>query len=38
MLSHINPNCEYLTLKDEWIAKERKHSDDDGGKNTSSLE
>ena len=32
MLSHINPNCEYLTLKDEWIAKKRKHSDDDGGK------
>jgi len=33
MLSHINPNCEYLSLKDEWIAKKRKHSDDDGGKN-----
>jgi hypothetical protein len=32
MLSHINPNCEYLTLKDESIANKRKHSDDDGGK------
>jgi hypothetical protein len=32
MLSDINPNCEYLTLKDECIAKKRKHSDEDGGK------
>jgi len=32
MLSHINPNCEYLTLKDECISKKRKHSDKDGGK------
>jgi len=31
-LNHINPNCEYLTLKDECIAKKRKHSDEDGGK------
>ena len=32
MLSDINPTCEYLTLKDECIAKKRKHSDEDGGK------
>jgi hypothetical protein len=33
MLCHFNPNCEYLTLKDECIAKKRKHSVKDGGKN-----
>ena len=32
MLSHTNPICEYLTLKDEREAKKRKRSDEDGGK------
>ncbi len=32
MLSHTNPICECLTLKDERQAKKRKHSDEDGGK------
>ena len=32
MLSHTNPICEYLTLKDKRKAKKRKRSDKDGGK------